>query len=206
MNNHNLIDPSTINNLVDPMHQLTIEEKKRLKNKRKKMNRKIRKRYEGSRVREESRVIDLDSFPPEDDNHNQTMTNTEFEFSNKIDFSKLNPNMGMNRAALELFEFNIFEEYDALKQFVKANGTKDMYKIARMKIFEYILNCVKSDPMDGETESCEKNIQLLKDAGKMLYESEGMDGMYDDLLWSFIPDRYHRSIDMAWDGIGLWQG
>jgi len=205
-------------------HQLTTEEKKRLKNRRKKMNRKIRKRNE------EPQVINLDSPLSEEDKSNleesdeesepkqRKMTKIESEFSKSLDFGKLHPNnIGANRAvfaapkgaALELFEFNIFKEYDALKRLVgvdEARGKiKDAYKIARMKIFEYILNCVKDDPIEGDYYN-EENIQLLKDAGKMLYDSKGMKGMYDEMLWSFIPDRYRRPIDMAWDGIGEWQG
>jgi hypothetical protein len=193
----NTINPNQIS--CESSHQLSLDEKKRLKNKRKKMNRKIRKKNE------KSDVVDLDAS----DSIHGTMTNTEVDFSNSINLSKLNSNMGANRAVLELFEFNIFEEYDALKRLVREeenNDIKDMYKIARMKIFEYIFNCVKDDPIEGHGKYCEANIQLLKDAGKMLYDSEGMQGMFDDLFWSFIPDRYRRTIDMAWDGIGEWQG
>jgi hypothetical protein len=42
----------------------------------------------------------------------------------------------------------------------------------------------------------------LKEAGKMLYD---YDGMNDGLVWSFIPKRYQREIDCAWSGIGEWR-
>ncbi len=52
----------------------------------------------------------------------------------------------------------------------------------------------------------EDNLTHIKKAGEMLYESEGMSGLNDYLLWSFIPKDLHRYIDIAWDGIGEWQG
>lgn len=37
------------------------------------------------------------------------------------------------------------------------------------------------------------------EGGKALYKFDGMDGMRDPLVWSFIPRRFHR--DMRWNGI-----
>lgn len=42
-------------------------------------------------------------------------------------------------------------------------------------------------------------------AGRILFESEGMRGMRDRLLWSFIPKRLYGLIDKLWNGIGEWQ-
>lgn len=44
----------------------------------------------------------------------------------------------------------------------------------------------------------------IREAGEILYETEGMRGMHDELLWSFIPKTYQREIDLIWDGIGEW--
>ncbi|NET47008.1 hypothetical protein [Okeania sp. SIO2B3] len=50
----------------------------------------------------------------------------------------------------------------------------------------------------------EDNIKI-KEAGKILYENEGMEGMYDNLLWSFVPKSWHRYVDILWNGIGQWR-
>jgi len=198
-----------MNTTVNETKSMTAEEKKRLKNRRKKANRKIKKK---TVVTSTNTIESLDdSFSEESQNYdnsflmNRSMTETESDFVKSFNCSNFDTsNLGKYRAVLELFEYNIFEEYDALKRLVKCAeelGKKDMYKIARMKIFEYILNCVKGDPINGDVYSAE-NEQLLKDARKILYDTDGMDGMHDRLLWSFVPKRYHREINMSWDGIG----
>ena len=45
---------------------------------------------------------------------------------------------------------------------------------------------------------------MLKDAGRLLYEFDGMKGMHDNLVWAFVPTRYRRNIDCVWGGIGEW--
>jgi hypothetical protein len=48
-------------------------------------------------------------------------------------------------------------------------------------------------------------VKELKEAGRLLYEYGGMEGMHDDLVWSFIPKRYKRYIDMGRNRIGEWK-
>lgn len=51
----------------------------------------------------------------------------------------------------------------------------------------------------------EKNIKLIRDAGNLLYEYDEMNGLRDVLVWSFVPKRYAREIDMLWNRIGEWR-
>lgn len=46
---------------------------------------------------------------------------------------------------------------------------------------------------------------MMVEAGKLLHEYDGMRGMRDPLVWSFIPRMFHREIDMYWDGVGEWR-
>ena len=112
----------------------------------------------------------------------------------------------MNTAALELIEFNVFQEYNALKKILTTETPDDsnIYKQARYNILKYMINCVKNDPANGDFSS-EENTKLMKEAGELLDKEGGFLSMHDDLVWSFIPNRYHREIDLMWDGIGDWQ-
>ena len=106
----------------------------------------------------------------------------------------------------ELEEYNIIPEYNALTEFLKLDlQPKDrLYKQARHNILKYIIISVENDPKHGDYYS-EETQQLIIQAGQMLYEEGGMRSMHDPLVWSFIPKRYGRDIDCAWDGIGEWK-
>ncbi len=45
----------------------------------------------------------------------------------------------------------------------------------------------------------------IRKAGQLLFEAEGMKGMQDYLLWSFVPKNCKRIIDELWNGIGDWR-
>jgi hypothetical protein len=107
---------------------------------------------------------------------------------------------GLN-ASQELKHFNIIPEYSALRK----KNNKNSFDIGRMKILEYIINCVKNDPINGDYYNKE-NGQLIIDAGNELNKDGGERSMRDPLVWSFIPKRYHREIDNYWSGIGSWMG
>ena len=49
-----------------------------------------------------------------------------------------------------------------------------------------------------------QNDQLIIDAGHLLHKFDGIKGMNDDLVCSFIPKRYHNNINYLWNGIGQW--
>jgi|SRR5579872_5656848 len=109
-------------------------------------------------------------------------------------------------AAREAIDFNIFSEYNTLKKILEIcprDGHYD-YRLGRFKTLSYMIKCIKEDPEDANWYN-EENINDLKEAGQLLFKYDGTRGMHDDLVWSFIPKRYHREIDIAWDGIGNWQ-
>ncbi len=60
---------------------------------------------------------------------------------------------------------------------------------------------MKNDPL-GDNYS-DALAQRLKNAGQSLYNSGGMK---DPLVWSFIPKRLRRDIDVLWSGVGDWLG
>ena len=99
----------------------------------------------------------------------------------------------------ELKEYDIMNEYNALKKMQHM----DLYKSARFKILQYIINCVKADPINGDYYD-KDNRKLMIEAGNELNSEGGMNSMKDNLVWAFIPKRYHREIDHLWDGIGEW--
>jgi hypothetical protein len=99
-------------------------------------------------------------------------------------------------ASQELKHFNIIPEYYALNK--KEN--KNTFDLGRMKILKYIINCVQKDPINGDYYSADNAI-IMEEAGNHL---EQTNDMRDMLVWSFIPNRYHREIDNYWSGIGSW--
>lgn len=115
---------------------------------------------------------------------------------------------GSETAEEECERFRIKEEYEGIKaimedkDYVGFKGNR-MYKRARMLILEYILECVKHDKERGDYYD-EENMRKLREAGELLNKEGGMKSMRDGLVWSFIPSRYHREIDICWDGIGEW--
>lgn len=49
--------------------------------------------------------------------------------------------------------------------------------------------------------------EQIRLGGQMLYDEGGMSelhGMHDPLLWFFIPDAFHSTVDFLWDGVGNW--
>tara|TARA_B100000902_G_scaffold347219_1_gene354390 strand:- start:2712 stop:3188 length:477 start_codon:yes stop_codon:yes gene_type:complete len=99
--------------------------------------------------------------------------------------------------------WNIEREYKAIQNFVESRGYKNKYEEGRHKTLKYILNKVYHDPEKGDWDD-DNNIKLIKEAGQLLYDFDGMKSMKDNLVWSFIPVRYHREISSYWNGIGEW--
>jgi hypothetical protein len=123
-----------------------------------------------------------------------------------LSFEEFEKIIGMgekNKSAFdEAVEFNIFREYNGIKQ--NKSYEKSNYSHGLMLMLEYVINCVKNDKENGDYYSEENNDIAIK-GGKLLYESGGIDTMHEVLL-TWIPKRYRREIDMKWDGIGEWQG
>jgi hypothetical protein len=118
---------------------------------------------------------------------------------------KFKPNTQRLTAQKELDVWNIKQEYKAIHNFYIDRGKifKNKYEEARYKILKWIITCATNDTEEGDLIS-EKNDEMLKDAGKLLYEFDGMKGMHDNLVWDFVPTRYRRNNDCVWDGIGEW--
>lgn len=81
---------------------------------------------------------------------------------------------------------------------IKRLGANTPYQKARMMLYESLL------PLENNPEA-EIKEEVVREAGLILFESEGMKGLYDRLLWLFIPKSCNRIIDILWDGIGEWR-
>ena len=53
------------------------------------------------------------------------------------------------------------------------------------------MTCATYETEKGDLVS-EKKDEMLKDAGRFLYEFDGMRGMHDNLVWAFVPTRYRK--------------
>ena len=105
----------------------------------------------------------------------------------------------------ELDVWNIKQEYKAIHNFYIDRGKrfKNKYEEARYNVLNWMIKCATYDREEGDYIS-EKIDMMLKDAGRLLYEFDGMEGMHDNLVWAFVPTRYRRNIDSIWDVIGEW--
>ena len=102
------------------------------------------------------------------------------------------------------------------------NGIKNIYdhdidrctpfQKARWLIYEGILGLTETitfnDYLQGNLFS--KDIDARKQirlGGQIFYKEGGMSnkyGMHDTLLWLFIPDAFHSTVNFLWDGVGNW--
>lgn len=114
----------------------------------------------------------------------------------------------------EVLQYNVLREYEALK--LREENLSN-YDKARYLILGSILKMVKFDPINGDMKENMSPDEVkywsdlkkdVKEAGKLLYQEGGMSdvcGMRDDLVWSFIPPRIRRDVDVQWHGIGEWE-
>ena len=82
------------------------------------------------------------------------------------------------------------------------DGASTHYRLARKLLYTALLPLEKE--LGSETE-IEVDQVAVRKAGELLYEQGGMAGLYDGLVWIFIPNRVHCLINAFWDGIGEWQ-
>ncbi len=101
----------------------------------------------------------------------------------------------------EAGHYNIYKEYTAMTNYINIRGFRDNYEKGRYKVIEFMLNCIIADPINGDYYE-EKNSELIKEAGRLLHTENAM---HDGLVWSFIPKRFERDIDVSWNGIGEWR-
>jgi hypothetical protein len=106
----------------------------------------------------------------------------------------------------ELYAWKIPVEMEALQQRATTANNFTKYDQARLHILTYMSQCVNADPPTGDWYNpSNKPLELVRSAGKLLFDAEGMRGLHDHLVWAFVPRRYRREIEWAWDGIGSWQ-
>lgn len=116
---------------------------------------------------------------------------------------QLNPD---KEAWYELYAWNIPREMEALQQRATAVDNLTKYDQTRLHILTYMYNCAQADPCKGDWyDPTGEPFKILRTAGKLLYDAEGMRGLQDYLVWAFVPRRYRRDIEWTWNGIGSWQ-
>ena len=117
-----------------------------------------------------------------------------------------------NVALREAFEHNLFEEYQALKTFEKHGQNQTTFSIGRRLVFEGIVRMIRADPACGDLPD-DKALrpefaaatELIREGGVSLHADGGTKSMQSSGVFLFIPKRFHRDIDHAWDGIGGWR-
>ena len=108
---------------------------------------------------------------------------------------------GINRSELfEAFHINFLAELYGLNLYQK--DCPDTFNGARLKLFKALCACLLNNSTNEYTDMI---VNHIKDAGRKLYEIEGMRGLHDDLVWLFIPKRWQSLVNEAFDGIGYWR-
>ena len=71
---------------------------------------------------------------------------------------------------------------------------------ARLILFSALSQCWddRYKILDPEIEN------QIKQAGRMLYDFDGMEGMHDELVWAFLPKSLGGEVEIIWNGIGDW--
>ena len=109
-------------------------------------------------------------------------------------------------AVKEANKMNLFKEYRALKKYKKHSD----FQLGRYLVFEGVIDMLRFDPENGDMKEImsEQDIEYwdtvygkIIEGGKFLSMSE--QGLFDPLLWLFIPQRFHREIEIKWSFAGL---
>ena len=109
-------------------------------------------------------------------------------------------------AVKEANEMNLFKEYKALKKHKKDSD----FQLGRYLVFEGVIDMLRFNPENGDMKEImsERDIEYwdtaygkIIEGGKFLSMSE--QGLFDPLLWLFIPHRFHREIEIKWSFAGL---
>ena len=113
-----------------------------------------------------------------------------------------------NIVTKEAINCNLFSEYEGLKKYLHSDFQNGRYLVLKavvaMIVYDPILGDFGEEMTPEDNEYWKKIDQDIIEGGKLLYKAYGMDGMRDPLVWSFIPKRFHRTIDILFDGIGEW--
>ncbi|MEM6751478.1 MAG: hypothetical protein AAF630_00625 [Cyanobacteria bacterium P01_C01_bin.38] len=116
--------------------------------------------------------------------------------NSKVGNSKLD-----SEALKDLASTHFLEEFEALNRIHSDNeGTFDW---ARLQIFKAAV-LLLADTSELTSESASYITEEIHKAGLIMHEVDGMRGLEDRLVWYFLPKRWHRTIDEAFNGIGTW--
>lgn len=116
---------------------------------------------------------------------------------------------GNKHVTKEAINWNLFREYAALK-----TRLYNDFQQGRYLVLKGVVSMIKFDPVNGDMkakmskdeEEYWKNIEDdIVEGGKLLYKFDGMNGMRDPLVWTFIPKMLHRFVDKNFHGIGEWR-
>ena len=108
-------------------------------------------------------------------------------------------------------EFKIhFEEKRYLDELARKKMKRCLDKLERLKsksgyqegVILLFKACLNQDESYNDTL---QQLEDIKKAGNLIYETRGINGLCDDSLWNFIPKSMERVVDVAWDKIGEWR-
>lgn len=101
---------------------------------------------------------------------------------------------------------NFFKELCALQARRNKGWELSTFDRGRLQLFEALTVFMETSALPLNW-NCEY-IQKVKNAGKTIYQSQledGLAGMHDPLIWSFIPRSFHPVLNLIWSGIGDWK-
>ena len=104
-------------------------------------------------------------------------------------------------ALKELISTNFCDEFEALVRL--RDDQEGTFDWARLQIFKAALLLLADTPQLSSDDANYITEEIRK-AGKAMYSVDGMRGLEDQLVWSFLPRCWHRAIDEAFNGIGTW--
>lgn len=143
----------------------------------------------------------------------KTEVNLEFSAETKVYIPNvisginyfMNTKLGKSKPDLdalkELVSANFFDEFEALLRLHE--NEEGTFNWARLQIFKAAL-LLLADTSELEAENVSYITSEIRQAGMIMYQVDGMRGLEDRLVWSFLPKRWHRFIDEAFNGIGTW--
>lgn len=109
----------------------------------------------------------------------------------------------------ECFRLNVFREYNAMQ-----DKLYNDYQKGRFLVLRATIKIAKFDPVNGEKKKNMTNEDVqywtdidkdIIDAGKILYKFDGINGLDDGLVWSFVPKRTYKYIHRLWNVIDEWK-
>lgn len=113
-----------------------------------------------------------------------------------------------NRTLHQALEYNLFQEYEALRQ--RQDNTD--FQRGRLLLFRGIVRAILFDPvngdmrknMSGEEQKLWNEIrQDWREGGKNLVRDSREALMDPWAVWSYVPEWFHREVQLEWEHMGL---